>query len=442
MTPRCHRPLIPSATFFTRDACTYALLGLVALLINVALPATALAFEPPKMQDAVTDTAGKLSATDDRALERRITAYRNRTGNEIAVLLTRSLEGKTIEDVAYETFNTWGIGKKGLDNGVLLVIAPNERKIRIETGKGVGDRLTDIHCAMILDERVGPLLRIERYRDAIEAAIEAIEALLDGKAMPALPASLVEMPLVPGAFIVDLTGQLEPSTLEALEAEAAKEGRHWLEFAILVVSKQQWQAYIDRDDALFSEAKANIVKSRQSMTSDHHDDYMRVFLSADDREVLLSPTTPEQLRQIPQLKPRLDAVARNAPTLEEAIRAVMGEMVAHAKALDAGRRAASLARAIEERKNDRDFKTALWAGLALSIHFLMMLKRVKPPRHRRSRRRHRGSSNVSRSYGSSSSSHGSSSRSYGSSSYGSSSSSTSYSGGGGRSGGGGASSSY
>jgi uncharacterized protein len=147
-----------SAILRIRLALGVLLFALVSLLSGSA----AAGFSPPQMSDAVTDTAGKLSAADDRALEERITAYRNRTGNEIAVLVIGSLEGKSIEDVAYETFNAWGIGKKGLDNGVLLVIAPTERKTRIETGKGVGDRLTDIDCAIILRERVSPQLKEDR----------------------------------------------------------------------------------------------------------------------------------------------------------------------------------------------------------------------------------------------------------------------------------------
>jgi uncharacterized protein len=161
---------------------------IVFLVCLVGLvPRDALAFTPPAPQGAVTDTSGKLSTADDSALEAHIAAYRARTTNELAVLMVGSLGGESVDDIAYTTFNTWGVGKKGADNGVLLVIAPNERKMRIETGKGVGDRLTDLESSHILREQVGPLLKQDRFREAILAGLTAIETALD-RGGPASPA--------------------------------------------------------------------------------------------------------------------------------------------------------------------------------------------------------------------------------------------------------------
>jgi uncharacterized protein len=151
------------------------------------VPREALAFTPPAPQGAVTDTSGKLSAADDSVLEAHLAAYRARTTNELAVLMVGSLGGESVDDIAYAAFNTWGVGKKGADNGVLLVIAPNERKMRIETGKGVGDRLTDLESSHILREQVGPLLKQARFREAILAGLTAIETALD-RGGPASPA--------------------------------------------------------------------------------------------------------------------------------------------------------------------------------------------------------------------------------------------------------------
>ena len=167
-----------------------ALACLVVLLVGL-FPGIAAAYVPPSPQGAVTDTSGKLSAADDSVLEAHIAAYRARTTNELAVLVVGSLGNESVDDVAYGAFNTWGVGKKGTDNGVLLVIAPNERKMRIETGKGVGDRLTDLESSHILRERVGPLLKQERFREAILAGLTGIETALDrntGGVVPAAPA--------------------------------------------------------------------------------------------------------------------------------------------------------------------------------------------------------------------------------------------------------------
>jgi uncharacterized protein len=164
------------ARVLARGLFTLALmLGVIGVLL---VPRAAMAFTPPPPDGAVTDTSGRLTAEDDRIIEAEIAAYRARTGHEIAVLMVGSLGGESVDDVAYTTANKWGVGKKGSDDGVLLVIAPNERKMRIETGKGVGDRLTDLESSHILRDDVGPLLKANRFREAILAGVRRIEAAL------------------------------------------------------------------------------------------------------------------------------------------------------------------------------------------------------------------------------------------------------------------------
>jgi uncharacterized protein len=160
------------------------LAGIVALLVLV-MTGIAQAFTVPSPEGAVTDTSGMLDAEDDRILEEGIAAYRERTGHEIGVLVIPSLEGETIEDVTYRTFNAWGVGKRGADDGVLLVIAMKEHRTRIETGKGIGHLLTDVQSARILQDTLAPRLRRSQYRDGIAATLEAIEAALDGQVEPA-----------------------------------------------------------------------------------------------------------------------------------------------------------------------------------------------------------------------------------------------------------------
>ncbi|WP_394848527.1 TPM domain-containing protein [Pendulispora brunnea] len=157
---------------------------LVAVLAWAFAVRPAYAFTPPKIAGHVTDAAGKLSDGDRRALNEKLAAYRAKTKNEIAVFIVRSLEGETIDDVAYATFNAWKIGVAGKDNGVLLVIAPNERRVRIETGKGIGDKVTDLQANDIIRSRIGPRLKQEQFREAIDDGTSALMALLDGKSAP------------------------------------------------------------------------------------------------------------------------------------------------------------------------------------------------------------------------------------------------------------------
>ena len=150
------------------------------LLLLLAGPARA--FNVPKQTDYVTDTAGVLSPAELADLNNRLGDYERRTTNQIFVLVTPSLEGEQIEDVGYQLIQTWHPGQKGKDNGVVLVIATGERRIRIETGKGVGGDLTDLQSNDIIRRRIAPLMREGRVHDAIAAGIDGIAEALSGTA--------------------------------------------------------------------------------------------------------------------------------------------------------------------------------------------------------------------------------------------------------------------
>lgn len=149
------------------------------LLIGFAFVSRpALAYVPPPLSGShIVDPAGLLTLGEKTALDARLEDLRHQTGYEIAVLIPRSLEGETVEDVAYETFNTWKLGGKQSDSGVLLVIAPAEHRTRIETGKGVGGDLTDVQSNDIL-EGIKPQLRGNQYYEAVLQATDQIAATL------------------------------------------------------------------------------------------------------------------------------------------------------------------------------------------------------------------------------------------------------------------------
>jgi uncharacterized protein len=149
-----------------------AAVALLFAILSFALPS--LAFTPPALNGHVIDTAGKLNADDVAYLDAKLDAIRARTGFEIVAFLPSSLEGEPIDDVAYKAFNTWGLGRKGADNGVLLVIAPAERKVRIETGEGVGGALTDLQSNDIIRQNIAPFLQQGRFRDAVDQGTTAI----------------------------------------------------------------------------------------------------------------------------------------------------------------------------------------------------------------------------------------------------------------------------
>ena len=137
------------------------------------MPARA-AYAPPPIAGYVTDEASKLTPAQISALDTKLAAYRQCSANHVAVFFPKSLDGNPIADVAYTTFNTWHIGDKQKDNGVLLVLAPNERQIRIEVGKGAEGDLTDIESSHILRETVGPNMKENRFFEAADQATTRI----------------------------------------------------------------------------------------------------------------------------------------------------------------------------------------------------------------------------------------------------------------------------
>ena len=129
---------------------------------------------PPPLEGPVTDPGRVLSEADKRALNNKLKLHKQTTGVGINIFIPTSLNGETIEDVSYETARAWKIGSGTTDNGVLLTWAPVERKVRIETGKGIGDRLTDVGTSHIIRDVISPKLKAGQNRQALEDGVDAI----------------------------------------------------------------------------------------------------------------------------------------------------------------------------------------------------------------------------------------------------------------------------
>ena len=108
---------------------------LVAALLLVASPARAQSF--PKPAGRISDFANVISADVETALDRRIDQLEQKTSSEIAVVTVTSLDGMSVEDYANKLFKAWGVGQAKQDNGVLVVVAPTDRSMRIEVGYGL-----------------------------------------------------------------------------------------------------------------------------------------------------------------------------------------------------------------------------------------------------------------------------------------------------------------
>ena len=128
----------------------------------------------PKPTGFVNDYAKILSASTKDSLEAKLEEFKNSTSNEISIVTLNSLEGDTIENVAVEIFEQWGIGTKKNDNGVLLVIAPNERELRIEVGYGLEPVLTDARAGTIIRTIITPEFKKDNYEAGIVSGVNAI----------------------------------------------------------------------------------------------------------------------------------------------------------------------------------------------------------------------------------------------------------------------------
>jgi uncharacterized protein len=124
------------------------------------------------------DQADILPAKDEAALELRLRKLWRETGDSLVVVSVDSLAGRPIEEFSLELFNTWGIGDDDTDRGLLILVAPNERKVRIEVGCGLESTITDELASDIIQQRILPEFREGDYSAGTRAGAKALIAQL------------------------------------------------------------------------------------------------------------------------------------------------------------------------------------------------------------------------------------------------------------------------
>ena len=158
---------------------------LLLAVIMTAFTGNALAYTPPEKPANgwyVVDQAGKLTDSQKTQLNTKIDNINKTTKNEFGVLIVQSLDGDDIEDAAQTTFRTWGIGKARLNNGILLMISAGDRKMRLQTGKGVEGDLPDLRAKDLLDEQLKPALKKGDWYGGIDQLIGATSGYLESRA--------------------------------------------------------------------------------------------------------------------------------------------------------------------------------------------------------------------------------------------------------------------
>jgi uncharacterized protein len=173
-------------------ACAWLALAVVA---SLSLAARAQQWEPdtgglapiPPLAARVTDLTQTLSAAERGALEAKLADWEARTTNQLAVLIVPSTQPEPIEAYSIRVAEAWKVGRKGQDNGALIVVAKNDRKVRIEVGYGLEGSLTDLTSRRIIAEDIAPRFREGRFAAGLDAAVDRIIDVV-GKGEPLPPA--------------------------------------------------------------------------------------------------------------------------------------------------------------------------------------------------------------------------------------------------------------
>ncbi len=158
-----------------------ALLALIVCGLNLTTPAAA-EIKLPALQGRITDQAGLLKPEDREAIETQLKALEQTSTDQVAVVTLNSLQGVTIEEFGLELGRKWAIGQKDKDNGVVLVVAPNERKVRIEVGRRLEPQLTDALSKIIIENGILPAFRRGDFSGGIRAGVRDINDVLLGDA--------------------------------------------------------------------------------------------------------------------------------------------------------------------------------------------------------------------------------------------------------------------
>ena len=135
----------------------------------------------PALTGRVVDEAGILSAQFKTEISAQLAAHEQATSNQVVVVTLKSLQGYEISDYGYQLGRHWGIGQKGKNNGVLLIVAPADRKLRIEVGYGLEGVLTDAESRVIIERVIKPYFKQNNYEQGIRAGVSAMLAALGGE---------------------------------------------------------------------------------------------------------------------------------------------------------------------------------------------------------------------------------------------------------------------
>lgn len=195
--------------------------GLFLLLFFLAGSAVHAEVAVPPLAARVTDLTGTLSPSQRGALEQELRAFETRKGSQIAVLIVPTTQPEVIEQYALRVAEAWKLGRKGVDDGVLLLIAKDDRALRIEVGYGLEGAIPDAVANRVIDEIIVPFFKQGDFYGGIQAGISRLIRLVDGEPLPPpqardrswsgiadlLPVAFIAV-MIGGGFLGSLLGRL------------------------------------------------------------------------------------------------------------------------------------------------------------------------------------------------------------------------------------------
>jgi uncharacterized protein len=216
-----------------------------AIVLAFLLLAAAGAQQPiPPLTGHIVDSTGTLSAEAVAALEQKLASFEERKGSQIAALLVRTTAPEAIEPYALRVAEQWGIGRGGVDDGVVLVVALDDRRMRFEVGYGLEGAVPDALARRIIAETIAPRFYEGDYAGGLNAGLDALIGLIDGEPLPvpvarepqAEPFSALPIVLILAVFTAPLFRRLFGSLLGSAAVGTGAAFIVWLVSSVLLAS--------------------------------------------------------------------------------------------------------------------------------------------------------------------------------------------------------------
>lgn len=168
--------------------------------------------EIPKLSARVTDLTGTLTPVQVETLENKLAAFEAKKGSQIAVLIVATTQPSDIAEFGIEVADLWRIGRKGVDDGLIMIVAKDDRKMRLEVGYGLEGVIPDAVAKRIIAETMTPLFKSGDYFSGINAGVDQIINLVEGEQLPA-PQTRQDTQQNDGSFLFVLFGGLFAGSL-------------------------------------------------------------------------------------------------------------------------------------------------------------------------------------------------------------------------------------